>query len=174
MAAIVVVACGGGCARTLVQHSSADAHTRLDATSELDFWDELAQAPAVSNRDALHAIALEYKLLGTGAEPNFESELRLARERNWVSGSDELVSSETASVGWIARAVCLESGIDGGLTMRLVGPVPRYAVRELAYLGFIPQTSEWQPISGLRLIALLSKAERRAAPESTTEPTEGF
>jgi hypothetical protein len=46
------------------------------------------------------------------------------------------------------------------------GPVPRYAVRELAYRGYLPESSEAQAISGLRLIALLSKVEKPLAPAS--------
>jgi hypothetical protein len=163
---VAALALASGCMRTLVEHSSADAATGTGATSELDFWDGVAKAPAVSNRDAVHAIALSYGLLAEDAPIDFESEQSLARRRGWIGPTSSLVPNETACLGWISRAVCIESGIEGGITMRVFGPVPRYAVRELAYRGYLPESSEAQAISGLRLIALLSKVEKPLAPAS--------
>ena len=62
-------------------------------------------------------------------------------------------------MGWIARAICLETGIQGGAPMRVVGPRERYAVKELNYMGWLPDMSKEQALSGAQLIALLGHAE---------------
>jgi hypothetical protein len=162
-----------GCVRTTMERSVAGVHSRVEPTAELDFWDGLALEPAVTNHDALHALALQFSLVEDGADPRFADELEIARRRGWVSPSANLAPNETAPAGWIARAVCIESDIRGGFTMRLVGPLPRYALRELAHLGYLPALSESQTLSGLQLMALLTKAEEHRSGE-TRAPAEGL
>jgi len=145
------------CARTTLQASVVDEHGGTDEFAEMDFWDGLAEADLVSNHDALHALLLYYG--DAGASSDFPSRLAAARERGWVDPERPLPENETARVGWIARAVCLEAGIEGGLTMRVFGPSERYSLRELNYLGWLPNMSRHQAVSGPQLIALLSRAE---------------
>ena len=61
-------------------------------------------------------------------------------------------------MGWIAKAICVEMGIKGGLTMRVFGPSARYCVRNLNGRGWLPNMSTAQTICGLQVVALLSKA----------------
>lgn len=165
-----------GCTRTLLESSVADAHGGVDATSELDFWDELAMCSAVSNRDALHAMLLTFDLLsdtaaesedqeGEAAQPDspagFEAELQIARQRGWFANDDEPMANETAQAGWIARAICLEAGIEGGVNMRLFGPIPRYALRELEWEGLMDTKSQNQALSGLELMATIGRVQDR-------------
>jgi len=141
------------CSRTTFRDSAAD---RLAAPeSELDFWDALAERRAVTNSDALHALLLYAGSPGTG----FEERLRSARAKGWVAEGAALPAQESAEAGLVARAVCMEFGVRGGLTMRLFGPSRRYALKELAYLGWLPEMGEGQALSGLQLIALLSAAD---------------
>ena len=141
-----------GCARATLKASVAQKHAGADMS--LEFWDELAKVPSVSNRDALHAVMLS--VAGAPDVEGFKAELKLAQERGWVSGA--LAPEETAKVGWIAKGVCIETGIKGGLTMRVFGPSARYCVRDLNGRGWLPNMSTAQTISGLQLVALLSKA----------------
>jgi hypothetical protein len=53
----------------------------------------------------------------------------------------------------------MEARIRGGATMRVFGPVERYAVKELNHMGWLPGMTQGQTISGAQLIAVLSKAE---------------
>ena len=48
------------CARTTLQSSVADKYGGTKPTEEMDFWDGLAVQPAVSNRDAIHALCLSF------------------------------------------------------------------------------------------------------------------
>ncbi|MGH7162097.1 MAG: hypothetical protein ACREID_01330 [Planctomycetota bacterium] len=154
---VLLLAClaFAACARTTMKASVADRLGAGGEMGEMDFWDELARERAVTNHDAIRAL-----LLSAGKEAaSWEERVKLARERAWVTGAGDPSPDETARVGWIARAVCLECGIKGGVTMRVFGPHPRYAARELAYRGWLPPMSSWQTLSGLKLIALLSQAE---------------
>jgi hypothetical protein len=55
--------------------------------------------------------------------------------------------------------------------MRLAGPAPRYAVRELNYREWLPNMSPDQAISGMQLISLLSSVEdeRKGGPDVPRE-----
>jgi len=171
IACLVVVAISAACARTTMKGSVVDAYAGADATSELDFRDELTRQRAVTNHDALHALLF---FAGKGGQAaDYKAKLRLAQERGWMSSGTDLPPNETAEVGWIARAVCKELGIDGGLTMRVTGVSGRYALRELIDRGLLPDMTTRQAISGLQLIALLSEAEDLRAG-SGEDPKKGF
>lgn len=149
-----------------MQASVADAHGGKGEFAELDFWDGLAAARAVSNHDALHALQLSF---GVPAGAGFAARLAEAKRRGWVE--DDLAANETARVGWIARTVCMEAGIKGGLTMRVFGPAGRYAVRELNHREWLPNMSPDQAVSGMQLISLLSAVEdeRKGGPDLPRE-----
>jgi len=111
----------------------------------------------VSNHDALHALLLSFG--GKDRPKDFAGRLKAARKRGWIREGENLPPNETARVGWIARAICMEAGVEGGVTMRVVGPTERYAVRELNYMGWLPGMSGQQSISGGQLLAVLGSAE---------------
>ncbi len=151
------------CARTTLKGSVVDQHTSREETTELDFWDGLAEQRAVSNSDALHALILSFT---QDDSPDHAARVLLATKRGWIRSGTEIPARETARVGWVARAVCLETGIEGGLTMRLIGPRQRYAVKELNHMRWLPEMSQNQAVSGLQLISVLSEAEDHLAGES--------
>lgn len=144
------------CARTTMKTSATERHGGVDAMAEMDFWDALTASKAVTNDEALHALLLGFG--GAGAADH-AARVAEARKREWISRKRDLPANETAAVGWIARAVCREAGIRGGVTMRLFGTGERYAVNELNHKGWLPRMSPNQSLSGMQLIALLSAVE---------------
>jgi len=160
----------GACTRTTLKQSAVDEYGGADEMAKMDFWDEISTHRAVSNDDALHALALQYALPPAA---DHAGRVEMGRSRGWIAADAELKGAETARAGWIALAVCRESGVKGGLTMRVFGPRERYAVNELNYRGWLPGMSPEQALSGLQLIALLSKAED-AASRRPDEPREDF
>jgi len=143
------------CQRTMLQSSLSDTAGN-DEFAEMDFWDGLAGMRAVSNHDALHAMLISF---GGDEASDYAGRLAAAKQRGWLSSGDNPPANETARVGWVARAACIEAGIKGGLTMRVLGPHERYAVRELNYRGWLKNMSRNQALSGMQLIALLSAVE---------------
>lgn len=160
------------CARTTLQSSVADTHGGTKPTEEMDFWDGLAVQRAVSNRDAIHALLLSYGGKATGAAADWATELKAAQQRGWVEADADPNPNETARVGMVARAVCLQANIKGGATMRVLGTSERYAVKELNYLGWLPDMSPGQALSGAQLLAVLSRAEEHIAGRKDTGPKE--
>ena len=158
-----------GCARTTFKDSVADQHGAAEEDSEMDFWDGLVERSAVTNNDALSALVISFS---EGA-PDFAGRVAVARKRGWLALNEDLAANESARVGLIARAVCIEAGIKGGLTMRVLGPRERYAVRELNYMGWLPDMSRHQSISGAKLIALLGSVEDHLA-EAPDKPKENM
>lgn len=157
-----------GCARTTLQSSVADKSGGAKPMEEMDFWDGLAAQAAVTNRDAMHALLLSFG--GVGGD--YAQELKAGRDRGWVPADREMKANETAAVGWIARAVCKEAKIKGGLTMHVFGPAERYAVKELNYMGWLPDMSPTHTISGAQLLAVLSRAEDRIKGTEKKGPKE--
>lgn len=143
------------CQRTMLKSSLVDAGGN-DEFAEMDFWDGLAEARVVSNHDALHAMLLSF---GGDKADDYAGRLAAAKKRKWIAEDDTPPANETARIGWVARAACIEAGIKGGLTMHLIGPDERYAVHELNYMGWLPKMSVNQAISGMQLIALLGAIE---------------
>jgi len=159
------------CARTTLQSSVADVHGGAKPTEEMDFWDGLAVQPAVSNRDAIHALMLSFVQRARAEQADWQIELKDAERRGWIPDAGAVEANETARVGMVARVVCMEANVRGGATMRVFGPVERYAVKELNFQGWLRDMTPGQSISGAELIAVLSKAEdhRKGAGQGPKE-----
>ncbi len=160
------------CSRSTLQSSVADQYGGADATQEMDFWDGLAVLPAVSNRDVVHALLLSFGRQPKGARSDWTTELKAAQQRGWIAADADPMPGETARVGMVARVICIEAKIEGGATMRLLGPTERYAVKELNHMRWLPDMSSGQSISGGQLLAVLSKAEDRLSAREDPDPKE--
>ena len=145
------------CSRTTLKQSHSVAKEGPgDEFARMDFWDAVAKERAICNRDALRALLLNFEIDPGDSD---EKALATARERGWIRDSEELDPLETARVGWVAKAVCIETGIKGGVTMRIFGPRERYAVYELNFRRWLSDMTPYQAISGIQLMALLGAAE---------------
>lgn len=167
---VVAILLAAACARTTLQASVADRHGGTQAMDEMDFWDGLMVQPAVSNRDALHALLLSFGKQPQGAATDWATELKAAKQRGWVAQDADPRPNETARAGAVARIVCMEARIKGGATMRLFGPAERYAVKELNYMGWLPDMTTGQSLSGGQLMAVLTKAEDHLSGKQDTGP----
>ena len=161
----------GGCAveRTVLEDSAVDAYPGYDA--ELDFWDELATRPVVTNNDALYGLLL---VSGEDSPPaSYEDRLAAARALGWMNENDAPPMNESATLGFIAVAVCDILDLKGGLTMHLFGPSGRYCTRELVYREYFPSRTEDQSLSGLEFVDLLSRVETDVRPPAEKETEAG-
>ncbi|MGD9692556.1 MAG: hypothetical protein AB7G17_11095 [Phycisphaerales bacterium] len=149
-----------GCARTLSESSAVDAHANDDGA----FWTALESQRTLTNHDALHGLFL----LADGADTHatYEERVASARDRQWISAKEpNPVANESISVGRVASAAARIAEIKGGLSMRLAGPTPRYATRELVYMGLLPDRTENQSMSGLEFLDLIGRMEDHMAAE---------
>ncbi len=121
----------------------------------------------MTNHDALHGLLL----LADGSDPHetYEQRLANARSRGWIATHAAPPANESAEVGMMAMAVCDILSIKGGLTMRLMGPSPRYCTRELIFLEILPPRSERLSLSGLEFIDLVGRVEDRMTAQPRSE-----
>lgn len=148
--------CAAGCARATTSYSAVEKHDSSEA--ELDFFEALEKSQVVTNNDALHT----FFLLADKEDHwvTYDERVAEAKRRAWLPSSFDEPANESATVGWIARVACILSDLSGGLSMRIFGPIPRYAVRELAYAQVLVGKKETQGFSGLEFVDFLTRLDR--------------
>lgn len=147
-----------GCERATMTTSSVEKFESADA--QIEFFEDLEHSQVVSNNDALHS----FFLLADKDDGwrTYEERVAEAKRRGWLSGSFNQPSTESAEVGWIATASCKIAKIRGGLSMMIVGPIPRYAVRELTNEQILLGKKVNQSFSGLEFVDYLTRLSRMA------------
>ena len=101
----------------------------------------------MSNDEAFHALLLFVENQQPAAD--YDSVLRWLKERKMLDADFNEKGRRCRAAGrrsqshWSVRL-----SIKGGLTMRIFGPHPRYAERELEYAGVYPPSSPQQIFSG--------------------------
>ena len=166
--ALVAASTLTGCARTV-----ADSFVQRDElrTDELEFLAQLDKATIVTNDDALHGLFLFQR----GEDPfeTFEQRAEEARRLGWIPlKGDFPPANESATVGMVSVALSRITGVRGGLTMRLVGPTPRAATREMIYMGVIPDRTENQAMTGPEFVEFLGRADRLLVSETPLDVEE--
>lgn len=145
-----------GCQPYLMPSSAVDTYPKAD--QELDFLAEVEKMNAITNNDAVHAFLLLQD--GDDAQPDYAARRAEAIRRGWMDRGTSTNANEAARVGWMATAGCLVMQIKGGLSMRVFGPVPRYAVRELIFMEILPLRTENQVLSGSEFVDYLNRLDR--------------
>ena len=128
-----------------------------DPEQQLEFWHRLAEQPVTSNDDAFHGLLLF--LDGDDPTGDYAGRVALLRRRGMLPRGFNQPPDRAVERGTLAVALLKALDIDGGLMLRLLGPTPRYAVRELVYLGVYPQSSPQQTFSGTEFLGIIGKAE---------------
>lgn len=159
--ALAAFAGAAGCSRTTLERSVVDDRFG----DEQAFWTDLETRRVVTNNDALHG----FFITADGADPNptYEDRLAAARERGWITDAfqpDSHPANESATVGELSVVACRIADIKGGLTMRLLGPTPRYAAKELVYMEILPDRADNQSMSGLEFIDFVARVQDRIRP----------
>jgi hypothetical protein len=152
LAALLLAACE----RSRVEESAVEKFPR--GTQELDFLDTLSRQVVVTNGDALHGLIGFAD--GADLSTTYEGRVQVAKRRGWLPADWDRPAEESAQVGWMAVAGCRILGIRGGLTMRLTGPTPRYATKELVFMDVLPLRTENQALSGQEFVDYLNRLNR--------------
>jgi hypothetical protein len=147
---------GAGCDRQLAQTSVTDRFPRPE--QELDHAETLESTAVVTNNDMLHGF-----IVFTGAEDpwtTYAQRVLDARSRGWVPEDWREPANESATVGRMASIASHIVEIRGGLSFMILGPTPRYALRELIYQDILPARTENQSLSGLEFTDFLNRLSR--------------
>ncbi len=147
-----------GCERATVTTSSVEKFDQKH--EEIEFFEDLERSHTVSNNDALHALFLFADQ--EDGWVTYEARVEEAKRREWIDKTFDEPSTESAQVGWIAAAACRITKIPGGLTMQVIGPTPRYAVRELTHHEILLGKKESQSFTGLEFVEFLTRLGRMA------------
>jgi hypothetical protein len=147
-----------GCKPYVMSSSAVDTLGKAD--QEIDFLAAVERMPAVTNNDALHAFLLLQD--GDDTCADYAARVREGVRRGWMQSGHSPLANEAARVGWMATAGCVVMDVKGGLTMRLLGPVPRYATKELVFMEILPLRTENQVLTGSEFVDYLNRLQRIA------------
>lgn len=162
----LVVATLAACKPYVMNNSAVEQFPKAD--QEIDFLAAVEKMPAVTNNDALHAFLMLQD--GEDRSADFESRRAEGVRRRWINAGALSNPNEAAKVGWMAAAGCRVMEVKGGLTMHLVGPIPRYATRELVYMEVLPLRTENQVLTGSEFIDYLNRLGRLAGRNRRDKP----
>jgi hypothetical protein len=163
----------GACQRTYVAATLETNYPPDDAGKELEFWHTLPTRSAVCNDEGLHGLIL----LADGEDKTggYLQRVELAKSRGWVGKNFNEAGNLAMQRGTLAQAICVICDIKGGAMMRVFGPIPRYATRELVYMNMMGDPStENLVITGLEYMGVVSKAQDYVTlrtPEPAAEAT---
>jgi hypothetical protein len=156
-AALLVGAAAGGCRTSTAAVPLAPEMAGSEPEAQMEFWHALPERRVASNDEAFHALLLFID----GADPAGDYDARVAamRGRRMLPAGFDGTAAEAVKRGTLAVALARALEVRGGLSMRLFGASPRYALRELQYVGLFPQSSPRQTFSGPELLGIIARAE---------------
>jgi hypothetical protein len=152
-----VTASVGGCGSPVTGPPLAKEMAGDDPQAQMDFWHTLPTRAAVTNDEAFHALLLF--LDGQDPAADYAGRVTALRARGMLPGGFADKPEAAVRRGTLAVALVRGLAIPGGLTMRVFGPQPRYAERELEYAGLYPPGSPHQTFSGAELLGIIGRAE---------------
>lgn len=127
------------------------------ARDELGFWQALEQSPRVAVDDALHALLLLAD--GHADHASFAARLAIASERGWIAADAQPQADDAATIGLVATAICRIVPLERGVSGTLFPTAHRWCVRDLVFLGLLPERAPTQSLRGLELIELVGRVE---------------
>jgi hypothetical protein len=163
IALMLACGCAAPSAQPLTKELAGD-----DPDSQIAFWHTLPSRKAVSNDEAFHALLLFVE--NQEPAPDYDSRVRQLKERKMLDAAFNEKAEDAVRRGTVAVALVRALSIKGGLTMRIFGPHPRYAERELEYAGVFPPSSPQQIFSGAEFLGIIGRAEdyQRVSVDGTT------
>lgn len=159
-----------GCATTKVPDRLPVEAFANDADAQVEFWHTLADKPLASNDAAFHGLLLYTD--GSDPAENYEQRVRMLKDRKMLPSRFDGAADDAVKRGDLAVAIVRILDIKGGLTMRLFGPSPRYAVRELTYETIFPPSSPHQTFSGAEFVGIIGRIEDYQRGDPADVPAE--
>ena len=125
--------------------------------AQMDFWHQLTEQPLTSNDDAFHGLLLYMD--GEDLAETYEARVDNLRSRNMLPKGFAEPGDLAVTRGTLAVPIMRLINLKGGVTTRLFGPSPRYALRELMFVGVYPQSSPNQTFSGSEFVGIIGRIE---------------
>ena len=157
LALVLLASVAGGCQSVRVQKPLTTTTGGNEPRQQLDFWHGLADRPVVCNDEAFHGLLLFFD--GSDPATTYSQRVEALRARKMLPGNFKAAADEAVTRGTLAVALVRGLKINGGWALAVLGPLPRYATRELVYRGVYPASSPWQTLTGNELVGIMGKAE---------------
>lgn len=125
--------------------------------AQIAFWHSLADEHVASNDEAMRALLLYIDNKDDSAD--YAARVSTLKARKIIPASFDEPATAAAKRGTLAVAIMNVLGEKGGVTTRLFGPTPRYAVRELMFLSVLPPSTPNQALSGNELVGIIGRVE---------------
>lgn len=153
-----------GCQSARVDHALAENLAGNGADQQMEFWHTLATRKMTSNDEAFHALLLYIDL--EDKAQTYDQRVESLRSRKMLPADFNEPADLAVTRGTLAVAITNILEIKGGVLMQLFGASPRYATRELQYVGIYPDSSPHQTFSGDQFISIIGRIEdyQRANP----------
>lgn len=137
-----------------------------DEETQMQFWHTLNDRKVTSNDEAFHGLLL--LLDGQDSAPDYLGRIEALQSRGLLSSGFDRPANESINRGTIGIIVMHMLDLRGGVMARLFPYSPRYATRELQYLGMYPKSSPHQTFSGPDFLAIIGRIEdyQRAISET--------
>lgn len=159
-----------GCTATKVTESVPPELLANDEGAQIEFWHALADKPQTSNDEAFHGLLLYTD--GEDPAENYEQRVQTLKQRKMLPSRFSAAADDAVKRGDVAVAIVRILDIKGGLTMRVFGPSPRYAVRELTYETIFPPSSPHQTFSGAEFVGIIGRVEDYQRGDPADAPAE--
>jgi len=130
-------------------------------SSDAQFFCELGYKDAATAADAARALTV---LMSEGKQTgaNFKTCKAYLTTRGLLPDGwlDKVEPSTPITKGRLAVLICKALGIKGGIWMRLLGPLPRLALNECAYLEVMPPGCDYGHVKGGELVGVIDRTDR--------------
>lgn len=138
--------------------------------TDAEFFAELGFKPVATASDTARAFVI---LVSEGKElgGDYDRCRATLREQgilpdDWLDTADP---SDPTTKGHLARLVCKVLDLKGGLWMRLLGPQPRIALQECAYLNLMTRGAVYRHVMGGELVGVVDRVDRFRSRGAATE-----
>jgi hypothetical protein len=146
-----------GCQNARVEKPLTHTLGGNDPGEQLEFWHRLAEQPVTSNDDAFHGLLMFVD--GDDPAADYAGRVAALRSRRMLPRGFNEPAEQAVERGTLAVAILKALDIKGGLMLHLLGPTPRYAVRELVFMELYPPSSPHQTFSGNEFLGIIGKIE---------------
>lgn len=130
---------------------------KSDIESQLDFWHRLNAYPMTSHDDAFHGLLLYVD--GKDDSADYAGRVAQLKRLKMLPANFDRPADEAITRGTLAVAIVRTIKLRGGVALTMLGPTPRYAVRELQYVGLYPPSSPNQTFSGAEFVGIIGRME---------------
>ena len=154
--ALCLFGCRGATVATSVTKSLASESGAISEDTQIDFWHSLADRPLTSNDDALHGLLLYID--SKDESTDYAGRVASLKSRGYLPRGFEEPADRAVGRGTLAYAATKALHVKGG-AMQHLAPSPRYALREMVYLGVFPPSSTNQTFTGAEYVGVIGKME---------------